>query len=118
MDTFEESMTPLVSKGMEGYLIKEDLVAGFIHRAKAKSINDISLEFELILHSNLVETSLEPVDEIFLDGVSSLTATFSPGFNAHETTASNILNNIELINGFSPGLWNVTDLQPSKVFNK
>ena len=118
LDTFEESMTPLVSKGMEGYLIKEDLVAGFIHKAKAKSINDISLEFELILHSNLVETSLEPVDEIFLDGVSSLTATFSPGFNAHETTASNILNNIELINGFSPGLWNVTDLQPSKVFNK
>ena len=78
LDSFEESMIPIVSKGVDGYLIEENLVAGFIHRAKAKSLNNILLEFELILHTNLIETALDPIDEIFIDGVSPLSATFSP----------------------------------------
>jgi len=118
LSSFEESITPIVSKAMDGHLIKKEFVAGFNHKAKAISKNNITLEFDLLLHSNLIEISLEPIDKIFLDGDSPITATFSPGFNAHETTAANILNNIELINGYQPGLWRGTDLQPSKVLSK
>ena len=116
--SFVETITPIVSKGLDGHLIKKDYVAGFNHIAKAKSKNNIYLEFDLLLHSNLIEASLEPIDQIYLGGDSPISATFTPGFNAHETTAANILNNIELIKGCPPGLWRGTDLQPSKVLKK
>ena len=115
LDTFDETIEPIMSKATGNYLINRNLVAGFVHKAKTLSTNGIVLEFELVLHTNLDESSLVPADEIFIDAVTPLNAKFSPGFDAHETTASNILNNIELINGFAPGLWTATDMQPSKV---
>ena len=114
IDSFDETIEPITSKGTGDSLIKKGLVASFIHKAKTLSTNGIVLEFELILHTNLIESSLDPEDEIFIDAATPLNAKFTPGFDAHETTASNILNNVELINRFDPGLWSATDMQPSK----